>query len=132
MNRYLDTFKDYWIHCSAFVIEQQMGFGRKQNTMALKLGQHCFSYFLFHFATFKQVIEFPAYHKTKVMGAPKKMTKYQRKVWSVEEAIRILMNRGDKDTLNKITSRKKRDDVADVIVQLQSFKFLHFVDKQCF
>jgi hypothetical protein len=130
MTNLLESYSEYWTHCSTFIIEQQMSFGNKRNTMALKLGQHCFSYFIIKFALEKCVIEFPAYYKTKIMGAPKKMTKHARKMWSVEEAIKILLQRNDHDTLDQITNRKKRDDVADVIVQLQSFKYLHFVDKK--
>lgn len=127
---FLDQYKEYWEQCTTFLIEQQMGFGRKQNTMALKIGQHCFSYFLFHFAMFKQVVEFPSYYKTQILGAPKKSTKHQRKMWSVEEAMRILLDREDNDTLKKITDRKKRDDVCDTITQLQAFKYLYFIDKK--
>jgi hypothetical protein len=45
--------------------------------MALKLGQHCWSYFSIHYGRSKNIIEFPAYHKTQVLGAEKdkKVTK---------------------------------------------------------
>lgn len=129
MTKTLDSYKEYWEKCSVFVIEQQMSFGKQRNTMALKLGQHCFSYFIFHFADFKKVIEFPAFHKTKVLGAPKKMSKYERKMWSVNQAVNILIERDDKDTLKHINSRKKRDDLGDVITQVNAFKYLCFVDK---
>jgi len=130
MTHLLEKYSEYWKHCSTFIIEQQMSFGNKRNTMALKLGQHCFSYFIIKFEVEKCVMEFPAYYKTRIMGAPKKLTKHARKMWSVEEAIKILLHRNDHNTLDQITARKKRDDVADVIVQLQSFKYLHFVDKK--
>lgn len=129
MTRMLDTYKDYWNQCSDFVIEQQMSFGNKRNTMALKLGQHCLSYFLFNYAAFKNSIEFPAYHKTKVLGSPKKMTKYERKTWSVKRAIEILQSRGSDHLLTELKSRKKKDDVADCITMLQAYKFLSYVDK---
>lgn len=130
MNRVLDKHKSMWDQCTSFVIEQQMSFGRnKQNIMALKLAQHCFSYFTFHYADFKKTIEFPSYYKTKLLGAPKNMSKPERKRWAVDKAIEILTDRNDLDTLSLITSRKKADDMADVITQLQSFKYLVFVDK---
>ena len=43
----LDKYQDYFDNVSIIVVEQQMSFGKKVNTMALKLGQHCESYFLF-------------------------------------------------------------------------------------
>jgi hypothetical protein len=118
-----------------------MSFGKKVNTMALKLGQHCESYFLFKYGRFKEVIEFPSYYKTQVLGAEKlkkttktgkvsykAIDKTARKKWAIDEASTILAEREDFHTLSEITSMKKSDDVSDVIVQLQAFKYLFFVD----
>lgn len=139
----LDNYVNYWDKCSAFVIEEQMAFGKKLNKMAMKLGQHCYSYFIFKYGRYKSVIEFPAYHKTQILGAPKvegkpyksgkkrykAMEKPQRKKWSVDKAIDILTNRGEMDILEGLTSAKKKDDLADVLTQLQAFKYRIYVDK---
>jgi hypothetical protein len=139
----LDHYAEYWDKCSAFVIEEQMSFGKKLNKMAMKLGQHCYSYFAFKYGRYKSIIEFPAYHKTQILGAPKvegkpyksgkirykAMEKPARKKWSVEKAIEILTNRGEMQVLEGLTSVKKRDDLADVLNQLQSFKYRIYVDK---
>lgn len=135
---HLDNYADYWIKCSAFVIEQQM----KRNTMAMKLGQHCYSYFIFNYGRFKQTIEFPAFHKTKVLGAPKTeyktkkgnirykaLTKHQRKKWAVEVALSILADRDEIEVMINISTKAKRDDISDCILMLTSFKYLAFVDK---
>lgn len=134
MNHELGKYKDYWNKCTSIIIEQQMGFGKKRNYMALKLGQHCFSYFVFHYSNFKTIIEFPSYHKTKVLGAPKKISKYQRKIWAVQKAMEIMACRMDVSETEEefeklVLSRRKADDMSDVIAQLQAFKFLTFVDK---
>lgn len=140
----LRQYDDYWSKCAAFVIEEQMSFGRKINKMAMKLGQHCYSYFVVQYGRMKQIIEFPAYHKTQVLGAPKvkgkpyksgktrwkAMSKPQRKKWSIEQAIEILNNRGEIDVLDELTTARKKDDLADVLTQLQAFKYLVFVDKK--
>lgn len=141
----LDEYSEYFDNVSYVIVEQQMSFGKKVNTMALKLGQHCESYFLFKYGRFKEVIEFPSYYKTQVLGAEKlkKTTKtgkisYKavdktiRKKWAIDEASTILAEREDFDTLSELTSMKKSDDVSDVIVQLQAFKYLYFIDKQEF
>ena len=57
----LDKYKDLWDTCDAFVIEQQMAFRGKRNPMAVKLGQHCYSYFCFMYGRFKTYVEFPAF-----------------------------------------------------------------------
>lgn len=140
MYEFLRQYDYLWNECDYILIEKQMQFGLKTNVMASKLGQHCYSYFVFRYGRTKKIIEFPAYHKTQVLGAPKilkgqkwiAMTKPQRKNWTVREAIRILKLRGDSSVLTKMTEAAKKDDLADTLTQLQSFKFLRFVTKNDF
>lgn len=143
MNRVLESYADYWDDVSFVIVEQQMAFGKKVNTMALKLGQNCQSYFMFNYSKEElQIVEFPAYHKTQVLGAQKeeKVTKTgkktykvmgdkERKVWSVKEGYYLLALREDYETMNDIHAMKKKDDVNDVILQLQAYKYMTFVDK---
>jgi hypothetical protein len=131
MNMYetLDLYLKEFDKCDIIIVEQQMSFGlNKTNTMALKLAQHCKSYFIFKYRGTKEIVDFPAYHKTQVLGATKSMTKPQRKKWAIEKALDILLHRGDLTTIEMISEQKKQDDLADVFVQLQAFKFLRFVE----
>ncbi len=128
----LDEYSEYFDKCSIVLVEQQMSFGaNKINTMALKLGQHCKSYFIYKYRGDVEVLEFPAFHKTQVLGAGKiggkAMSKPERKKWSVTKTIDIFLERGDINTVDMISSQKKKDDLADVFVQLQAFKFLRYV-----
>ncbi len=139
----LDKYKDYWDKCLGFVIEEQMSFGKKLNKMAVKLGQHCYSYFTFLYGRHKQVIEFPAYHKTQVLGAEKvegnptkkgkirfkAVDKTTRKKWAVQKALEILTTREETDVVNNIKKMKKKDDICDTICQLNAAKYKLFVDK---
>jgi hypothetical protein len=144
MTDLLDSYGDYWDKCSTFVVEQQMSFGKmKRNPKALKLGHHCQSYFLFRYGRFKKVIEFPAYHKTQVLGCEKikgkqykngnfrwkSIDKPARKKWSIVKATQILEKRGEEETMNNIKTKAKKDDLADTLTQLMAYKFIHFVDK---
>lgn len=132
MNDVLDLYSEYFDDCQYIIIEQQMNFGKgKSNPMAMKLGQHCFSYMTFRYGRFKKVIEYPAYHKTQVLGAPKvngkgkrmkAMDKPQRKKWNIMKCIELLKLRGDTETLKFIESAKKKDDLSDTFCQLQAFK----------
>ena len=125
----LDEYASEFDKCDIILIEQQMSFGaNKTNTMAIKLAQHCKSYFIYKYRGTKEIVDFPAYHKTQVLGAIKGLTKPQRKKWSVEKAVDILLQRNDMKTIDMISEKKKRDDLADVFIQLQAFKFLRFVD----
>ena len=142
MTDLLDKYASYWDKCLAFIIEKQMSFGKTHNTMALKLGQHCYSYFCFKYGRFKEIVEFPAYYKTQILGAYKiekitksgktsykAMDKPTRKKWSVIKTIEILEERGDTETISSLTNARKRDDLADCLTQLQAWKYLVFVDK---
>jgi len=140
----LDKYSDYWDKCCCFVVEKQMNFGRqKSNPKAVHLGHHCQSYFIFRYGRFKQVIEFPAYHKTQILGCQKirgkkykngnyrwkSIDKPARKKWSIAKATEILSQRGEEETIANIKTKSKKDDLADTLTQLQSYKYLHFVDK---
>ena len=143
MNAVLDTYAEYFDDVSVVIVEQQMAFGKKVNTMALKLGQNCQSYFMFNYKKDElQIVEFPAYHKTQVLGAKKdeKTTKTgkktykvmgdkERKAWSVKEGFYLLALREDYETMSEINGMKKKDDVNDVILQLQAYKYLKYIDK---
>ena len=145
MNNLLDEYSNYFDTCSIIIIEKQMSFGKKINTMALKLGQNCMSYFIFKYGMFKTIIEFPAYYKTQILGCSKiiktnkkgvskyiSVDKTKRKKWSIEEAINILTLRNDIITLEHLKTSKKKDDLADVLTQLQAFKYLFFIEKIIF
>lgn len=142
LNDLLDQYSEYWDNVSYFIIEQQMSFGKKVNTMALKLGQHCESYFIFKYGRFKKIVEFPSYYKTQVLGAKKEekklksgkikytaVDKTSRKKWAIEKALYILSERNDMITFSEIINSKKKDDLADVICQLQAWKYLFFIEK---
>ena len=143
MNDALNRYIVEWDRCSAFVVEKQMQFsGRgKNNPMAQKLGQHCYSYFTFRYGRERPVVEFSAQHKTRILGAQKTavgvykngktkwkgLTKPQRKKWCVGKATEILRARGEESILEGLTTASKRDDLADVVCQLQAFKILAYI-----
>ena len=134
----LGKYSDYFDKCSAIIIEQQMAFngigfkGRKVskvNTRALKMGQHIFSYFTILYSGSKLIFEFPSYYKTTILAEQKKMKDKERKTWATSEAERLLMIRNDFASIKNLDSFKKRDDIADCIVQAQAWKFLIYIDK---
>ena len=120
MTDLLSKFDSIWDTCQIFLVERQMSYKTKFNTMALKLGQHCLAYFRIRYGRMKHTIEFPAYHKTQVLGAPrntKGKAKYKRKKWAVEEATRILLLRKNSEAMTRFRTNKKKDDIADCLLQ---------------
>ena len=142
MTELLDQYKSYWDRCNKFIIEMQMNFGKRRNTTAVKLAQHCMSYFLFNYKDANKVIEFPAYHKTQVLGAGKiksvtktgKVTykaidKPARKKWSIDEACRMLSERGEIDIFCDLSTKSKKDDLSDCLLMNCAYKYLHYIEK---
>ena len=130
MNVVLDIYKEYWTECPVILIERQMSFRGKRNTMALKLAQHCYSYFIFHYGNTKKIIEFPAYYKTQILGAPKKLIKSRRKKWAIEKALHILAEREDFNTMSSLNSIKKLDDIADCLLMIVAYTYMVLIDNR--
>jgi hypothetical protein len=130
LTRVLDEHKDVWNKCSYIIIEQQMSFGKNVNVTALKIAQHAYSYFIFYYATFKDVFYFPAYNKTQLLGAPKKLTKPQRKKWAIEKATEIWTMRNDKEGLENLKIYKKKDDVCDCLIMAMAFSVYFVLDEK--
>jgi hypothetical protein len=122
---FLEKRKSLWNKCHMFVIEKQM----KQNPESLKISYHLEAYFKTCYGTFKEVVLFPSYHKTQVFeekedGKYKKLSYSKRKKACVKKALEILESRQDQETICKLEKSKKKDDMCDVICQLQAFKWL--------
>jgi hypothetical protein len=128
----LDKYREYWDKCSIIIIETQMSFGDKVNVKALKVAQHCYSYFSIFYANFKTVLNYPAYHKYHALECPKGMTKPQRKKWAVEKAQEIWIGNNDFSTLQLVSKYRKKDDLCDSFIQAVSFIFLKFCKKRNF
>jgi hypothetical protein len=132
----LDKYKPYFDRCESFIVEQQM----KCNMRAIKLGQHCLSYFVSNYGRFRDVVEFPAYYKTQVLGIQKTLKllkngrerylappKPIRKKWAVVKALELLTTRNESYVGDQIKASSKRDDMSDCLVQLQAYK-IRYID----
>lgn len=135
---FLEKRKELWNKCHIFIIEQQMS----QNKEGLKISFHLEAYFKTCYGTFKEIVMFPSYHKTQVFESEewertdpstRRKEKYQqlsyskRKKACVDKALEILKNRNDQDTIWKLERSQKRDDMCDVICQLQAYKWLYLM-----
>jgi hypothetical protein len=59
-------------------------------------------------------VEYPAYHKTQMFGAPPYLKKHERKKWAIDTVQRLLTERSQEYLLNDF---KKKDDVSDCLLQ---------------
>jgi len=119
----LDSFGQLWDNVQVILIEQQMAYGRnKANIQALRLAQHCLSYFYTIYGSFKIILEWPSTLKTRLLGCPrdKRNTHRDRKQFSIQLAEKILKDRKD-PLLEIFQSLTKKDDVADCILMAQTY-----------
>lgn len=123
LTQFLDSKMKLWDNVDIFLIEQQMAYGSNANIKALRVAQHCISYLIMIYGTFKKIMEFSSSHKTRVLGCPSEhRSKYKlRKHFSVCLAEYILSYRQD-EYHNIFTHLKKKDDVADCILMIQAYK----------
>ena len=117
----LDRHREHFDRCSTIIIEQQMSFGTRVNTMAIKIAQHTYSYFLFRYGDTKRIVEFPSYNKTQLLGAPMGLAKPMRKKWAVVKADEIWTLRGDMDTAEQVGSTRKKDDMSDCLLHVLAY-----------
>jgi hypothetical protein len=125
--KWLNTHKDSFDKCQTVIIEQQL----KTNPFAQKIEHMVHAWFLIHYGDKFDVRPFSATHKTRVLNAPKKMTKPERKKWAVEKATEILCGRGDVVGLEILEDNKRKaDDISDCCLMIQSWKILN-IEKLC-
>ena len=142
MHKLLESYEWLWDTCDIILVEQQyfnISNGRKTkssgaNVDAIKLAECCVNWFLIKYGPFKDIIYFGAMYKTQTLGAPDKMTKSQRKKWSVEKGQKIFTSRKDQEAIDFLNScktssgrKQKQDDVYDCVVMTQAYKFRKLV-----
>lgn len=146
---FLHQRKDLWDSCECVFIEEQYYNPYAQNKAginkdAILLGETCFAYFVFFHPNVK-VEYFKSSLKTQTLGCEdyitkvdkktglresKKMTKYDRKKWSVEKAREIFTLRDDVDAVEQLANKKqKQDDVSDCVIMCQAYVFKAYVLK---
>ncbi len=144
MKNVLNSFSEILDTCDIILIEEQMSFGKRLNLTAVKLAQHLYSFFLFSnkMTEIPEIVIIPAYQKTQILGLArekkgmlksgkgwkyKAVSPYVRKQWAVKKALEICSLRNDKETEKRIQNSRKKDDLSDVICQLQAFKYLRYI-----
>jgi len=119
--RYLVSIIDKLKECDVILIEHQYKFRNVQNSDCIHLEHHIQGILLYLLEDTKTRVKiFAARHKTKTFDN-EKMTKPQRKAWTVNEASNILLARQDYENLALF--KAKKDDYADVIMMIQAYKF---------
>ncbi len=138
---YLQSLTPIWKSCDLFIIEQQYfstftpkgrrGKKTEANIDAIKLGECCYAWFRLKFPR-AETLFYGSQNKTQILGAPRSLSKYQRKKWAIEKMGEIMELRGENAILNRLRKKNKKKkqklgDVADCVVMAQAYKFQKMV-----
>lgn len=127
---YLDSLEDIFLSLDVILIEKQYHNPRlqkKSNMDAIITAEFVYGYFFqkIHKKVYMNrpvLMYYPSKYKTELWDAPIKMTKYQRKVWSGNEAKNILNKREDYTGLKDIKTKGfKSDDMGDCLLMWLTF-----------
>lgn len=121
LNKYIQSLIPKLEKCDIILIEKQFKCRGVQNAACIHLEHHLNAILMWALASTKVKIEvYASRHKTKAFES-NRMTKLERKKWTVEETTKLLLSREDYQTLD-IFNKKKKDDMADVIMMIQAYK----------
>lgn len=112
----LDRFKEYYTDDTVVLIERQMRINHKMNCVK----NFTFAYFAFLYPSVACSI-YKASLKTTTFCIPTDLSKCDRKKTAVLYAISMLEDRGDMKNVEVIKSLKKKDDVCDCILMVESY-----------
>ena len=119
--RFFDSppVKKLILECHYVIIERQLA----ENYRAVRISQHTITYFLVQLknSTLNPIIiELDSKVKGGQLGGAMGLSSKQLKAWAVEKAISILTMRNDSFSLDILNKIKKKDDLADCVVQLDA------------
>lgn len=110
--------------CHLVIIERQMPFNYK----ATRIAQHIITFFMIYLKNLSHlpaIYEIDSKLKTDELGAPKTLNDRGIKQWTPIKAVELLEMRGDTESLSILNKNKKKDDLSDVICQIEGlFSFL--------
>jgi len=125
INTLLQPLSVYFPNTHYVLIERQL----PENYQATRVAQHLLSYFIFQLKDTYQlasIMEVDPKLKGKMLGAPKGCHKNELKAWAVVKATELATQRCDTITLDLFQQHKKKDDLADVLCQIEAFcKLMH-------
>ncbi len=116
----LDLQNEHFNNTHFILIERQI----PKNHNAVRVAQHLITYFLIKLKDLlllPSIIEVSPKLKGKMLGAPKGINERQLKTWAVAKATELAEERKDEYTLNLLKKTKKKDDLADVLCQIEAF-----------
>lgn len=111
---------DHFINCHYIVVESQMHI----NPTACRIAQHLISYLMIstrNRGSKPIIVEVDSSLKIVGLGGPRIKSEVERKKWCKVEGAKILKRRKDKESLEIINGKKKKDDLFDTVCYEQAW-----------
>lgn len=118
--KFLDQYDEYYDNTHFILVEQQM----IENWYSTRVMQHVLTYFIMTFRNGRGLYPLIIEVNSKLKGAQlgyNRRSGLNLKEWAVVRAIELLEQRDDKFSLDVISKLKKKDDVSDVVIQIEAF-----------
>ena len=122
--KFLDQYYPYYLESHFFIIEKQLKCNKET---IIEIAQSIIMYFIIKLRDsilVPHIIKMDAkikYHKMHPKGANHELISKKLKAWGVEEAKRLFIESGDTDSLKILDTHSKKDDLADVKLQIEAF-----------
>jgi hypothetical protein len=116
---FLDSHKNYLLGVHIMVVEKQLHI----NYTAVRVSQHVITYFMTitqNSQLLPSIYEVDSKLKSAYLGLTKGTAEKDVKKLAVIKAISVLESRGDTFSLDIIAKTKKKDDLSDVVIQVES------------
>ena len=120
ITNFLDQYAEIFRKSHIMIIERQL----PTNYRAVRISQHIISYFLIYFKdivpSLPMIFEIDSKLKGKELGASNHLNERGIKQWSVDQARDLLAKRKDLVGLEILEKTKKKDDLADTVMQIEA------------
>jgi hypothetical protein len=117
---FLSQLEPYFNEINYVIVEKQLPI----NYRSTVIQNYTIAYFndkLADLPLLPDIISLSPRVKGRYLGAPSTLNKRGLKLWAVEKALHICQQRGDEFSLSILKKSRKKDDLADTIVQVVSF-----------
>lgn len=122
LTNFLDQYLEIFKTCHLVLVERQL----PHNYKATRVSQHTLSYFMIKLKNIvpnlAMIVEVDPKLKGRELGAPNTLNERGIKVWAIDMARELMTKRRDQDGLEVLIKHKKKaDDIADTLCQIEAF-----------
>lgn len=120
ISQFLNQFRELFPSTHIMIMERQL----PQNYKAVRVSQHVLTEMMSRLTDLPLlpvIVEVDSKLKSRQLGCPKGLNERQTKLWLIEKALDLCSKRADDFSFGLISRSRKKDDMADVICQVEAW-----------